>query len=239
MSEQPTGVKEDQGATVPEDLFTGVKEEPVPPAGEGDEPEEKLIPLKAKQDEVRKRQEAEKERDYFKGIAQQLAYNQQPVEQEDYSDDDEPISKGDLKKILVQQRYQAEYKSLESKTIESAKKAIEKYKDAPVTYEEALEEARKIYSPKDLDAICMASNPAELLYSMMMQQPVFKDRVNRATTSGAVEQVVDSINKNTARSSTLSSAPGGSTSTIDAVKKVRDMPKDDFNKLVSKVKFNK
>jgi len=186
---------------------------------------------KAAREEARQAREAA---DKALRLAEQLSQQRQPQQAQEEVDPDMPLTRREWEQIEHKKEQERFRKEQESRIVQSAKKAKDKYSKTDFTYEEALEYAQNNFSQGRMMAILQAEDPAEELYNLVSIQPDVKPRIVEGVQKETVKKTVETLNKHLNQTGTLSKA-GGSDRAIDEIKKWEQMSYADILKEQDKI----
>jgi hypothetical protein len=213
--------------------------EEVEPKAETTAPKEKVVPFAALQDERRKRQENDRaiaeKNGRIEALEKMVERFGQPQVQENQIDPNEPITMGQVQEILRQQKEQVELETRKSLIQKSVSDVRAKYANEEFSYDDALEWANKNLPQGTGGYIAMVDdNPAQTLYDLVLtKNPDLRKKQNEAVQKDAVNKTVQAINRHTNAPRTLSNATG-TDKTLDNIKAIETMSRDDFEALVQK-----
>jgi hypothetical protein len=157
-----------------------------------------------------------------------------PQQQEEY-DPDMPMTRGEWERLDRQKKERDKQERQGLLVKETAAKAKADYKDAPLSWDEAIQYARDNFSEEQLlAALSDKKNPAQTLYNLVAIQPEFKARLTEGVQKETVKNTVATLNKHLNQAGTLSKS-GSSNSTIDEVKRWDDMSYADILKEQEKI----
>jgi hypothetical protein len=189
--------------------------------------------IKAKQEEVKKRQQAEAERDYYANQLKQTQQQPQKEEEEDL-DPDMPLTYADFKRLeekrqtLEAKRRQNENLArMQTEVVKSVAAVREKYKDTDFTYEDAVEYANANFSTSERSAIATMRNPAQRLYNLVLQESGRIDKIKSKAQQETVTETLNTIKKNLNSPGTLSNV-GGASKTMDSLRQMDKKPRNEF-----------
>ena len=201
MSEENTGAVEQQ-TTPPVVEGNGQVEQ-----GQISEPEKKVVPLEALEDERRKRQQLEREAEMYRRKAEILEQGQQAPSAPSYDPEDIPSYK-DVSKMLDEREAGIRAETRQTQIALMVQEARRKYADYDSAYELAIKLSEE--NPTVAEVIMASKNPAEAIYHYGKTHPEYLTKIQQQTT----KSVADQINQNLNAPKTLTSAGGGGTPSI-------------------------
>lgn len=179
-----------------------------------------------------KARKAAEEAAYWRGVVEANFSRKAEESEEDY-DPEEPVTRADFERMRQQDTLKQQQALRDQQINASFIAAREKYKnDSILTFEQAEAKARDLlasgqWTKGTLDAMGGTPNPAETLRNMVMAQTDILQKVQTTAKKQAVEQTVESLNRNTNQAGTLSDAPGGNR-VVSEAKRWQDMPTDEL-----------
>jgi hypothetical protein len=204
--------------------------------------EEKTVPLSAlKAIEAKYKAEkdarAEAERSAYETAARMEAYEKYAAQQTQTEDDEyEPITKGELKKVLAEYSAETSAESRNKFIRTSAEFAKNKY--GAEVFDEAFHIFKNQVSPKEQEAILYSNNPGENMLKYVRAIHGFSYEAKKGSADNA-RDIASQITENTNQPKTLSDTSKTASKTLNKMKELQNKTPQEIGRMLDEKVRNK